>query len=94
MTSYFPAFDEPTPIDADRSWTAAFDSYDQRNEDAYYRATILDGDREIAHLMVVISLYPAGDDWRGPGFIELLRRGIHEVVVSGESNTTYRGRMI
>ena len=94
MASYFPAFDEPTPIDADRSWTAGFDSYDQRNEDAYYRATILQDGREIARLMAVISLYTAGDDWRGPEFIELLRRGIHQVAVAGASNTSYLGRMI
>jgi hypothetical protein len=43
-------------IDATRSWTAGFDSYDQKNDDCYYRVTVWEGDRDVARLRVVIAL--------------------------------------
>src|SRR5262249_45890052 len=36
MTFTFPEYTQPTPLDAQRSWTATFESYDQRNDDVYY----------------------------------------------------------
>jgi hypothetical protein len=35
MAVTFPSYEQPTPIDATRSWTATFSSYDQRNDDVY-----------------------------------------------------------
>jgi hypothetical protein len=32
----WPRFDAPTVLGGGRTWTATFDSYDQRNDDAYY----------------------------------------------------------
>jgi hypothetical protein len=92
MTSAgFPTFDEPTPIDARRWWTAAFDSYDQRNDDAYYVVTVHESAREVARFVVQVSLYWAGDDWTGPAFAERLRRETHAVASTGRTNTTYPG---
>jgi hypothetical protein len=86
----FPAFSEPTPIDAKRSWTATFDSYDQRNEDCYYVVTLSTGER----FMVQVALYWAGDDWSGPGFAERLKQEIHKVAATGKTNTSYTGAMV
>ena len=91
MAFEFPRFDDPTPIDAQRSWTARFDSYDQHHENVYYQVSIHD-DGEITRLMAVISMYSAGDDWTGPHFTDLLRTGIHEVATTGQTNTAYSGQ--
>jgi hypothetical protein len=94
MSFTFPRFDRPTAIDATRSWTADFDSYDQRNDDCYYRVTIREGDREVARFHVVIALDWAGDDWTGPEFATRLREEIHKVANDGKPNTAYDGAML
>ncbi|MBO3749501.1 hypothetical protein J5X84_25775 [Streptosporangiaceae bacterium NEAU-GS5] len=90
----FPEFTSPTEIDAQRSWTAEFESYDQRHDDVYYIVTIVSGSEsgDNLQLMAQIALWWAGDDWSGPEFAQCLHRAIH-VVATGESNTTYQGAM-
>ena len=89
----FPQFDEPTPVDARRAWTATFDSYDQRNDDVYYVVTIRAEGPEVSRFMVQVWPYWAGEDWTGPGFVERLQREIHAVASTGETNTGYTGTM-
>jgi len=93
MEFRFPEYAEPTPIDPAHSWTATFESYDQRNDDAYYVVTIHEGGAPIARFMVQVWLSWAGDDWSRPEFAERLRREIHEAAVTGKTNTSYIGAM-
>ena len=87
----FPEFETPVTVDSQRSWTATFDSYDQRNEDVYYLVTINDADHNTARFVVQVGLYWSGDDWSDPSFTERLQQEIHEVAVTGETNTSYTG---
>jgi hypothetical protein len=93
VTFTWPEFHEPTAIDAKASWTATFESYDQRHDDVYYVVTRLEGAQEIAQFIVVVGLYWAGDDWRGPEFVQRLRQDIHNIAVAGRTNTSYLGKM-
>lgn len=95
MTPFaFPAFAEPTALDVRRSWTAAFDSYDQRTDDAYYAVMLHEDGRAAAAFMARVDLSWAGEDWTGPGFADRLKRDLHDVALRGETNTTYAGKMI
>ena len=79
------------PLDDGRSWSAQFDSYDQRKEDCYYVITLYDGDRVVATFMAQAGTEFAGDDWTGPAFLNELRRRLAQVAATGQTNTTYRG---
>ena len=94
MAFTFPEFDQPTTIDAQRSWTARFESYDQRNDDVYYVVTLREDGREVARLFVQVGLHWAGDDWTGPGFVDRLHKEIHKVAATGRTNTSYSGAMV
>lgn len=94
MAFAFPSFAEPVVIDAQRSWTAAFDSYDQRNDDAYYVVTVHDDGRAVASFMVQVGLSWAGDDWTGPEFLPRLRSELTRVAATGTTNTSYAGAMV
>jgi hypothetical protein len=85
-----PEFSEPVALDAERAWTAVYDSYDQRNDDVYFRITVRGPDGE-SSLMAQIGMYWAGDEWTGPDFRERLQNELHKVALSGKSNTTYIG---
>jgi hypothetical protein len=93
MSFTMPEFQQPITIDAQRSWTASFVSYDQRNEDVYYWVTITEDGREVARFMVQVGLHWAGDDWTGPEFLARLQGRIHDVAVTGKANTSYAGPM-
>ena len=92
MTVDFPSFDSTVPIDATRSWSAIFDSYDQRNEDCYYVVTLYEGGQESKRIMAQIALH-ADDGFHVPGFTDRLHQEIHAVAVTGKSNTAYRGSL-
>ena len=94
MDFTFPQYPEPTAIDAQRSWTATFESYDQRNDDVYYVVTIHEAGREVARFIVQLWPQWTNDDWSTPGFVEYLRQEIHKVAVTGKSNTSYIGKMV
>lgn len=86
-----PEFPEPTAIDEARSWTATYDSYDQRHDVSYYRVTIHKGAHDVGQIMVEVFMSPAGDDWGTADFVPYMRDEIHQVAVEGTSNTDYRG---
>jgi hypothetical protein len=90
MSFDFPRFDQPVAIDDDRSWTAVFDSYDQRNDDIYYIITIARAGRPADRLVAQIWPSWAGDDWTTRDFGERLRSQLHAIATQGESNTDYR----
>jgi hypothetical protein len=91
MSFSFPDFFEPTAIDTHRSWTATFDSYDQRNDHAYYAVALCGGGAEVARFIVQVWLTPAGDDWTEPVFLPWLRDEIQRVAATGKTNTSYSG---
>jgi len=94
MAFDFPDFQVPIPLDAQRAWTAAFDSYDQRNDDAYYVVTLHDAGREVARFMVQVGVSWAGDDFTGAGFLPRLRDELQRVAATGKANTGYTGAML
>ncbi len=79
------------PLDGGRTWSAKFDSYDQRNEDCYYVITVYEAGNVIASFMAQAGTEFAGDDWTGPGFLVELNRRLAQVAATGQTNTTYRG---
>ncbi|MBP2329189.1 hypothetical protein JOF56_009574 [Kibdelosporangium banguiense] len=91
MTFTFPQFDQPNTLDADRTWVALYDSYDQRNEDAYYVITVHDGEHETARFVAKVGLWWAEDDWTSSDFVDRLRRELHHLAGEGETNTSYQG---
>jgi hypothetical protein len=91
MSFVWPEFEDKQPLDGHRSWTATFDSYDQRNEQCYYRAAIYDGLRQVDEIMVQVGTEFAGDDWSGPEFLNELRSRIARVAATGKTNTDYVG---
>lgn len=94
MAFTFPEYPEPTPIDGERSWTARFDSYDQRNDDIYYEVTIHQGASQVARFYVKVFPAWAGDDWNRPDFADKLRQDIHKIAATGKSNTDYLGPLV
>ncbi|HCU25612.1 MAG TPA: hypothetical protein DF383_11405 [Deltaproteobacteria bacterium] len=94
MPYTFPKFDTPIPLDAQRTWTAAFDSYDQRNENLYYLISIHEAGREINRFMVQLFPSWAGEDWAKPAFTEGLRAELQKYAAAGNTNTTYTGPLV
>lgn len=93
MSFSFPEFSEPVALADGRRWTAAFDSYDQRNEDVYYVIT-LHADGEPVRFMAQAPLYWAGEDWSTPEFRTRLESELALVAKQGQSNTPYAGTML
>jgi len=93
MTFTWPNFDEPKPIHGNISWTAIFESYDQRNEVAYYLMTLLEDGREPRHIMAQTDIGWAGDDWSSPEFALRIRSELDQVARRGDSNTRYLGSL-
>jgi hypothetical protein len=87
----FPRFDEPVALDERRAWTAVFDSYDQRHDDVYYVLTVREQGREVARFMA--QTWVQGDDWTTTAFLDDLRDQLHQVAVTGATNTRYTGAM-
>jgi hypothetical protein len=75
------------PIYGDRTWSATFDSYDQRNEDCYYVITLSDGTAFMAQVSATFST----DQWIESEVTATLRARLGQVAETGKSNTTYRG---
>jgi hypothetical protein len=93
MSFSWPVFSDPVPLSGGRTWTAQFESYDQRNDDCYYAVTVHEGDRVIGRFMVQVGLWWAGNDWTGPEFVERLAKELGQVAATGHTNTTYTGSL-
>ena len=91
MEFTWPCFSEPMVIDPSRSWTAKFDSYDQRNDNCYYIVTLLESGREPRRFMAQVDVGWAGSDWTGPEFAARLRDRVDWVAREGAANTSYSG---
>lgn len=93
MGSTFPQFPEPTPLDAERAWTAMFESFDQRNDDIYYVVDIHEGGKRTARFIVQVWPNLPPDEWDGPAFVEKVRQEIAKVAATNKTNTSYIGAM-
>jgi hypothetical protein len=91
MSFTWPQFVTPQPLDGSRTWTASFDSYDQYREDCYYCVRLFDGAELVAELMAQVSMGFAGDDWRGPTFVDEVRAQVARVAAAGATNTSWAG---
>lgn len=91
MEFNWPCFAEPVAIDNSRSWTAKFDSYDQRNDNCYYIVTLLASGKLPQRFMAQVDVGWAGNDWTVPEFATRLRDRIGWVVRDGTTNTSYSG---
>ena len=85
MDSNWPDFTDER-LDAQRTWSARFDSYNQRTDDVYYRVTIKEGGSEGAPFMVEAGVAWLGD-LQGPQFVEKLRGQIRDLAAAGKANT-------
>ena len=92
MDSNWPDFTDER-LDAQRTWSARFDSYNQRTDDVYYRVTIKDGGSEGAPFMVEAGVAWLGD-LQGPQFVEKLRGQIRDLAAAGKANTDYEGPVL
>ena len=90
MSFDWPQFSTPVTLPDGRSFTATFDSYDQRHEECYYRVTLGEGESASAFIAQVGTEW-AGDDWSTPEFTAQLLDGIRRVAATGRSNTSYEG---
>jgi hypothetical protein len=83
MSFTYPQFNEA-------SWSAQFDSYDQRNDDVYYVITLPDGKR----FMAQVSVSWAGDDWTTPEFTSRLHQELERIAGTEKTNTTHAGGLV
>lgn len=94
MSSNFPEFTTPQPLAGGRTWTATFESFDQRNDDIYYVVDIREGDTRITRFIAQVWPSVPGNAWDGPAFVENVRQGIAKVAATGKTNTSYIGAMV
>ena len=89
MDFVWPEF-KRVPLDGNRSWSATFDSFDQRTDDCYYVVTLHDGANESARFMVKAGLgWVKDNEWSAPSFEAGLRDELHALAAQGKSNTDY-----
>ncbi len=89
MSFTWPEFATNQPLGGGRSWTAAFDSYDQYRENVYYLVRIFEGEAWVSEFMVEIDTSWCGDDWTVPTFLPELTSRIAAVAATGKTNTAY-----
>ncbi len=85
----WPHYSIPTPLDDHTSWTAVFDSYDQRNENCYYCITVHTKNAPPISFMACLD-YSWAVDGMGDAEVENgLRTRLTEIAQSGKTNTNY-----
>lgn len=89
----FPELNEPQRLGWRVIWTAQFESYDQRSDDIYYVVTRRDGSEEPVRFIVRVWARP-DLPWDRPAFAESLRQDLAQVAATGQTNTSYTGKMI
>jgi len=74
-------------LDDGRTWSATFDSYDERKDTVYYVVTLSDG----ARFMAAVSAAFPDDAWNDPVVRSTLCERIGHVAATRQTNTSYRG---
>jgi hypothetical protein len=77
-------------LDGGRTWSATFDSYDERKDTVYYMVTLSEG----ASLMAAVSAAFPDDAWNEPVVRSTLCARIGNVAATGQTNTSYRGPVL
>lgn len=102
MLSDPPQFTDKIPIqvtpsittrNTGRSWTARFDSVDERKIDLYYIVTIYEGDQLTSQFYVCIFPWWSFENWNDPIYCSHLQDAIHAVAITGQTNTNYQGSL-
>ncbi len=94
MKAGWPQFLKPTRLPDGRAWTAVFESYDQRNDEAYYYVTLTEEGRDPAGFFVRVMAPPEGEGSKGAALRGLLREEIHRAAEAGRANTDYSGSLV
>jgi hypothetical protein len=91
LSSEWPSF-EGVPLEGAKTWSASFDSYDQRTDDCYYLVTLFEEGRELARFMVVVFLAGVnGGADSSTALAERLREELARHARTMKSNTDYIG---
>ena len=85
----FPQFNEPTPLDDGRAWTARFESFDQRNDNVYYTIRILVDGKVTSTFIGRVSY--VGDTQDEAQIRESFTFFLARIAASGQTNTDYTG---
>ena len=88
MPKPFPQFSEPNPLPGEGTWTAEFESYDMRQDTAYYYVTRTGADEGDDEYFV--RLHVSG----GVPDEEELRAQLERQAELGTANTDYTGSMM
>ncbi len=86
MPKPFPQFTEPTSLPDGATWTAEFDSYNQKTDSAYYCIT-RQGAEGAVQLWASVHCDGVPND-------EQLRADVGAVAASGKANTDHKGSMV
>jgi hypothetical protein len=84
----FPQFDDPNALDDGRSWTARFESFDQRNDDVYYTIRIV-SDGKTSEFIGKLSYL--GQDQDSDELKSNFAGQLREIAAMGKTNTEYVG---
>ena len=76
MTFTWPRFDKPIPLTERTSWTAVFESYDQRNEVCYYAVSLHGSAEGPRRIVARVDTGWAVEDWSTPDFTQRIQREI------------------
>ncbi len=82
-----PQFPDMVRVDDEISWTAAFDSWDEYNNNAYYLLTVYKRGRESARFFVRLDYFGADDN-------ASIQERLTSYARDENTNTDYRGSMI
>ena len=91
MAFQWPEHRDPVPIDARRTWTATFDSYDQRTDDVYHVALLHEDGAEAAEFMLKVDVGWTDSLRPDQSLADELARAVGALAARGETNTTCRG---
>lgn len=87
MPSPFPDFIEPVALPGGGHWTAVCESFNPREESAYYFVTVADAEGATSEFFAEVHCpYAPSLQWLQPR--------VHEVAVRGETNTAYTGSLM
>ena len=82
MDFVWPTFSR-LPLNAVRSWSATFESFDQRNDDCYYEVTIYEGDREVERFSITAGVGWVKDgEWTSPTFVPKLQEQLQAIIAA------------
>jgi hypothetical protein len=94
MKSSWPQFPRPTKLGDGRSWTAAFESFNQHSDDVYYYILVSEEGRDPNGFFVRLTVPPEGEESAGPALRGFLREELHRLADDGRTNTDYKGSLV